>query len=340
MDIFSNSSKKRIPKIMKNKVGKIDEFSRLARKIESVPYLAKNAEFVYNTATTICYDLGLSEEKVISTITAARLCNIGLADFYLMKKNMFPSEIEKIEKEVERDHLQKGADMVKGLSAEFPDIQNIVLCHHENYDGSGPRGKAGYETPLESQIIRVTDYFFGLVHDEQERTALSYDEGITLVDKKAGKLFDPVIVCALVNIKNVCTTDTLGALRTGNFNYRPALSNYLRNAKEFIKQNPNCHYSEVQSHLVNTFRVSENNAKLVGAFSFNRHSKSKDKANIHTYKTLQPENIINERKVGKYKREFDVHQNFNDIKYDDFIVHDNDLWRALLIKNQFVQIGR
>ena len=38
------------------------------------------------------------------------------------------------------------------------DVKNIVLCHHENADGSGPMGMTAAQTPLKAQLVRIADY--------------------------------------------------------------------------------------------------------------------------------------------------------------------------------------
>ena len=38
------------------------------------------------------------------------------------------------------------------------DVENIVLYHHENADGSGPLGRTAAETPLKAQLVHLADY--------------------------------------------------------------------------------------------------------------------------------------------------------------------------------------
>ena len=80
-------------------------------------------------------------------------------------------------------------------------IMNIVLSHHECYDGSGyPDGLAGEDIPVGARILKVTDEFAALISDRPYRKAFDIDTAVSImidevknVDMKIFILFQRLI---------------------------------------------------------------------------------------------------------------------------------------------------
>ena len=80
-------------------------------------------------------------------------------------------------------------------------IMNIVLSHHECYDGSGyPDGLAGEDIPVGARILKVTDEFSALISDRPYRKAFDIDTAVSImidevknVDMKIFILFQRLI---------------------------------------------------------------------------------------------------------------------------------------------------
>ena len=67
-------------------------------------------------------------------------------------------------------------------------VENIILYHHENADGSGPLGKTAAETGLKPQLLHLAD----MVDMSVKLTSLSeeqYHKTLAWVEKQSGKLF-------------------------------------------------------------------------------------------------------------------------------------------------------
>jgi HD-GYP domain-containing protein (c-di-GMP phosphodiesterase class II) len=74
-------------------------------------------------------------------------------------------------------------------------ISNIVLNHHERWDGTGyPRGIKGEEIPLVSRIITVADAFDAMISVRSYREQMSPKEALEELKACAGTQFDPKIV--------------------------------------------------------------------------------------------------------------------------------------------------
>jgi response regulator RpfG family c-di-GMP phosphodiesterase len=96
-------------------------------------------------------------------------------------------------------HTIIGTDMLKPI--EFiPRVRDAVLCHHENYDGSGYPGKlSGEEIPLDARILRVADTFRALVSHRPYQKRYNLGEAVEVLKHSAGSLFDPNVVDAFVD---------------------------------------------------------------------------------------------------------------------------------------------
>ncbi|MCS6937588.1 MAG: HD domain-containing protein, partial [Candidatus Bipolaricaulota bacterium] len=97
---------------------------------------------------------------------------IGVPDRILHKPGALdPEERREIEK-----HPQKGYEMLLGIRPLEQAIE-IVLSHHERWDGTGyPFGLAGEATPIGARIFAVADTFDALTSDRPYRRRCSYAE--------------------------------------------------------------------------------------------------------------------------------------------------------------------
>jgi HD-GYP domain-containing protein (c-di-GMP phosphodiesterase class II) len=90
------------------------------------------------------------------------------------------------------------------------DLANIVLGHHERWDGTGyPQGLKGKETPKLSRIIAVGERFDDMTTDKDYRKAISIDDALDEMKRNVGTHYDPEVVEALEKViaeENTYTT--------------------------------------------------------------------------------------------------------------------------------------
>lgn len=100
--------------------------------------------------------------------------------------------------DVIRKHPEWGADVAR--KARMSDsVVNIILYHHERYDGEGyPLGLAGSEIPLEARVVAIADIFDALTTDRPYRKAFSRDKAIHLICDMKGNALDPELVDLLL----------------------------------------------------------------------------------------------------------------------------------------------
>jgi putative nucleotidyltransferase with HDIG domain len=133
---------------------------------------------------------------------AARLHDIGkigIPEFVLLKPGpLSPAEREAIEK-----HPEFGAEMLKpGAKVAFePLVYNIILYHHERWDGRGyPKRLAGHEIPEEARIVSLADAYEAMTAGRPYRKAKSPEEALREVQEMSGIQFDPRLVEAFTEL--------------------------------------------------------------------------------------------------------------------------------------------
>ncbi len=127
---------------------------------------------------------------------------ISIPEKLLMKKGGLTGR----EFAIVKSHTRKGASILSKIKPLKP-IVPIILCHHENYNGTGyPKGLKGQDIPLPARILAVVSAFEAMITKKPYRKALSITAAIKEVRKNSGSQFDPHVVkvfCDAVARKNV-----------------------------------------------------------------------------------------------------------------------------------------
>lgn len=108
---------------------------------------------------------------------------------------------------LERKHIEKhpGYSNHEILNLGYSDeIGDIILYHHENFDGSGyPKGLSGDKIPIGARILKITDVFDALTMDRPYRAKLPVREAIDIMTKDMNH-YDPNLFKLF---KNYCEHD-------------------------------------------------------------------------------------------------------------------------------------
>ncbi|WP_447977146.1 HD domain-containing phosphohydrolase [Candidatus Nitrospira bockiana] len=105
-----------------------------------------------------------------------------------------------------RQHPEIGARMVLplGLAAE---VGQIILYHHERYDGTGyPYGLQGEGIPLLARIVSIAQAFDHLTADHPSRQAVPVEDALARITRLAGSRFDPKLTDLLKRVAHECAT--------------------------------------------------------------------------------------------------------------------------------------
>lgn len=121
---------------------------------------------------------------------------IGIPEPILLKKApLLPAERRVMER-----HPSMGHAMIRDI--EFLRFAaDVVLCHHESYDGAGyPRGLRGEEIPLPARIFSIMDTLDAMTSDRPYRSALPLSEVVEELRGMTGSRFDPEIIEAFMEV--------------------------------------------------------------------------------------------------------------------------------------------
>jgi putative two-component system response regulator len=95
---------------------------------------------------------------------------------------------------VMRTHPSLGTEVIRPLRLP-PVVENIVLHHHERWDGTGyPHGLADEGIPLEARIFAVCDALEAMTASRPYRGPMPAETAYERVLEGAGRQFDPTVV--------------------------------------------------------------------------------------------------------------------------------------------------
>ena len=124
---------------------------------------------------------------------AAFLHDIGkmaIPDSILRKPGPFDND----EKQIMRTHCEIGFNVLTRIPF-LRDAADIVLAHHEFFDGTGyPRGLRDEQIPLGARIISVANAFDAMLTDWPHRNAFAMSHVREEIRRCAGTQFDPKVV--------------------------------------------------------------------------------------------------------------------------------------------------
>jgi putative nucleotidyltransferase with HDIG domain len=166
----------------------------LAQTIElKDPYTRGHCDRVARYALMIADHLGLSEERRRQIKHGGWLhdCGkIGVPDLLLNSSG----KLNDAEFDTIKQHPLWGARVAR--QARLPQtVVNIILYHHERYDGEGyPHGLEGGLIPIEARIVAIADIYDALTSKRSYRDPLSLNEALALMDSMSGHQLDPELM--------------------------------------------------------------------------------------------------------------------------------------------------
>ena len=156
------------------------------------PYTAGHSERVSDMVLKVCRLIGLKEKDIERIHIAAHLHDIGkigVPDAVLKKEGRLTEE----EFAYIKKHPLIGAEIL-GKSHALSELSDIVLMHHERFDGKGyPLGKSGADIPIGARIIAVCDSIDAMTSNRCYRKAHDFDYCYKEIEKNLGTMYDPMI---------------------------------------------------------------------------------------------------------------------------------------------------
>lgn len=148
-------------------------------------------------AKRMAMELGLHQDSITMLDMAAMLHDIGkvMIDNHILTKD---EQLIEMETELLQRHPQIGHDLLESIFSSSK-LSDIILQHHERYDGDGyPLGLKGEEILIEARIIHLAETFDALTRSTYQKN-LDYPAAIRVIQSESGKQFDPKLVDLFVN---------------------------------------------------------------------------------------------------------------------------------------------
>ena len=160
-------------------------------------YSSNHSKNVSEYAERFAQVLKLNRAQITEIKTAGILHDIG--------KIIIPTDIiqkegklTEAEMDIIRSHPEIGYRILYSTS-EMRSVSNIVLHHHEKWDGTGyPLNIQGDNIPLSSRIICIADAFDAMTSDRLYRDKFSIPDAIEELKRCAGTQFDKKLVNSFI----------------------------------------------------------------------------------------------------------------------------------------------
>lgn len=122
---------------------------------------------------------------------------LGVPDGILLK----PGALTPEERKIMQRHAQIGFDLVKDIPF-LADATDVVLMHHERFDGTGyPQGLKGDRIPLSARIFAIADTLDAVTSERPYQRASSFESAREIIRRLSGSAFDSQVVNVFLNIR-------------------------------------------------------------------------------------------------------------------------------------------
>jgi PAS domain S-box-containing protein len=143
--------------------------------------------------------MGIAEQELIHFRRGALLHDVGklgIPENILNK----PGPLDEAEWKIMRTHPQLAYDLLSSVNYLAPAL-DIPHYHHERWDGSGyPDDLFEEQIPFPARLFAVVDVYDALTSTRSYRPAWSRQVALNYIQQSSGKLFDPAVVKAFLQI--------------------------------------------------------------------------------------------------------------------------------------------
>ena len=152
----------------------------------------------HNYRVTI-YSVRIAEELCLTNLQIQALIKgaflhdvgkIGISDSILLK----PEKLTCDEFKIMKQHVVIGEDIIK-YNQWLKDASDVVIYHHEKFDGSGYMTQLqGENIPINARIFAIADVFDALTSTRPYKEAFSFEKSMAILKDGNGSHFDPKLL--------------------------------------------------------------------------------------------------------------------------------------------------
>ncbi|HCG99877.1 MAG: hypothetical protein A2074_03320 [Candidatus Aquicultor primus] len=163
------------------------------------PYTRGHSDRVATLASEFSSYLGLDKQQIEKVYIGGRLHDIGKIGIPGSILNK-PGSLTEEEYDLIKEHTYKGLEIVQPIN-HYMNVTDIVVYHHECYDGSGyPMGLSGEKIPFLARIVSIADAFDAMTSDRAYRQAMSTEQALENIKKNKESQFDPLLADHFINM--------------------------------------------------------------------------------------------------------------------------------------------
>src|ERR1051326_1580931 len=158
----------------------------------ALPILSRHCRLVAGIAQRLAQAMAMSEEFVETVRVGALVHDVGLRllDYEKLGRG---ARLTDEQMQIVLEHPLAGAAVVEPYLGR--DVADVVLRHHERFDGHGYPGRlAGERIPLAARVVQIADCFAAMTSPESYTPNVGRDEAMHRLRKDAGAQFDPSLV--------------------------------------------------------------------------------------------------------------------------------------------------
>ena len=165
------------------------------RTHETEAHARRMSEISMNVGRMMClHDNELDELSLLAMLHD--IGKIAIPDSILGK----PGKLSEEEWSIMKGHCEIGY-RIAVASPELAHIADLILSHHERWDGTGyPQGLRGEEIPLLSRLISVVDAYDAMTNDRPYHSAVASEAALAELKRCSGTQFDPCIVKKVIKV--------------------------------------------------------------------------------------------------------------------------------------------
>ena len=165
---------------------KLEEYKIQSELKNHMLRVSKYAELL---ADLMCLD----KDKIKRIKKGALLHDLGkiLIEESILNK---PSGLTLEEFSIMKEHSKLGLKVLRKKDEDSV-VENIILLHHEKWNGTGyPFGLNGRNIPIEARIVSVVDYYDALTSDRVYKSKITHEKALEILKNESGQSFDPDII--------------------------------------------------------------------------------------------------------------------------------------------------